>query len=99
MVVGQRHRSMEMIDGVCVVLEPLGDALAVVVNVQDATAKNGNEAETLSRNCQLPEGERAFMQAKRELGAVAPGVGSSSSGCSGGRNNCMYGKEHFGASF
>lgn len=74
MVDGQRHRSMDMIDQVCVALEPLGDTLAVVVNVQDATAKNGDEAMTLSRNCQLPEGERAFMQAKRQVDVVAPEV-------------------------
>ncbi|MFM2290042.1 MAG: hypothetical protein RL684_3185 [Pseudomonadota bacterium] len=74
MVDGQRHRSMDMIDQVCLALEPLGDTLAVVVNVQDATAKNGDEAMTLSRNCQLPEGERAFMQAKRQVDVVAPEV-------------------------
>ena len=74
MVGGQPHRSMEMIDRVCVALEPLGDTLAVVVNVQDVTAKNGDEAETLSRNCQLPEGERAFLQKKREVDVVAPEV-------------------------
>jgi hypothetical protein len=50
---------MAMIDRVCVALEPLGDTLAVVVNLQDATAKNGDEAITLSRNCQLPEGQNA----------------------------------------
>ena len=74
MVDGQRHRSMDIIDQVCLALEPLGDTLAVVVNVQDATAKNGDEATTLSRNCQLPEGERAFMQAKRQVDVVAPEV-------------------------
>ncbi|NCT67858.1 MAG: hypothetical protein GXC76_09450 [Rhodanobacteraceae bacterium] len=74
MVDGQRHRSMDMIDQVCLALEPLGDTLAVVVNVQDATAKNGDEAMTLSRNCQLPEDERAFMQAKRQVDVVAPEV-------------------------
>lgn len=71
---GQRHRSMEMIDRVCVALEPLGDTLAVVVNVQDVTAKNGDEAETLSRNCQLPEGERTFLQRKRQVDVLAPEV-------------------------
>ena len=74
MVDGQRYRSMDMIDQVCVALEPLGDTLAVVVNVQDATAKNGDEAMTLSRNCQLPEGQRALMQAKRQMDVVAPEV-------------------------
>jgi hypothetical protein len=71
MVAGQQRRTMDMIDRVCVALEPLGDTLAVVVNVRDVTAKNGDEAETLSRNCQLPEGQRAFLQAKREVDVVA----------------------------
>lgn len=74
MVGGQQHRSMEMIDRVCVALEPLGDTLAVVVNVQDVAARNGDEAETLSRNCQLAEGERAFLQKKRQVDVVAPEV-------------------------
>ena len=74
MVGGQQHRSMQTIDRVCVALEPLGDTLAVVVNVQDVTGKDGDEAETLSRNCQLPEGQRAFLQAKRQVDVVAPEV-------------------------
>jgi hypothetical protein len=74
MVDGQRYRSMDMIDQVCLALEPLGDTLAVVVNVQDVDAKNGDEAMTLSRNCQLPEGQRTFMQAKRQVDVVSPEV-------------------------
>lgn len=70
MVDGQRLRSMDMIDDVCLALEPLGDTLAVVVNLQDATATNGDEAMTLSRNCQLAEGQRAFMQKKRQVDVV-----------------------------
>lgn len=70
MVDGQRHRTMDMIDEVCVTLEPLGDTLAVVVNLQDATARNGDEAMTLSRNCQLPEGQRAMLQRKRQVDVV-----------------------------
>lgn len=74
MVGGQKYRGMDMIDRICVCLEPLGDTLGVVVNLQDATAKNGDEATTLSRNCQLPEGQRALMQAKRQVDVVAPDV-------------------------
>lgn len=44
------------------------------MNLQDVAAKNGDEATTLSRNCQLPEGERAFMQTKRQVDAVPPEV-------------------------
>jgi len=72
MVDGAQHRSMDMIDRVCLALEPLGDTLAVVVNVQDVTAKNPDGAMTLSRNCQLPEGQRAFMQAKRQVDVASP---------------------------
>lgn len=71
MVDGQRHRSMAMIDEVCLALEPLGDSLAVVVNVQDVTATTPDGATTLSRNCQLPEGQRAFMQKKRQVDVVS----------------------------
>ena len=72
MVDGAQNRSMSMIDRVCVALQPLGDTLAVVVNLEDVTAKNGDAAEALSRNCQLPEGQRAFLQAKRQVEVVAP---------------------------
>lgn len=74
MVDGQQYRDMDMIDRICVALEPLGDTLGVFVNLQDAKARNGDEATTLSRNCQLPEGQRAFMQAKRQVDVVAPEV-------------------------
>ncbi|MEP7044203.1 MAG: hypothetical protein ABI843_14155 [Dokdonella sp.] len=73
MVDGAQRRSMATIDQVCLALEPLGDTLAVVVNVQDVTAKNADGATTLSRNCQLPEGERALLQAKREADVVPKG--------------------------
>ena len=42
------------------------------MNLEDVTATNGDAAMTLSRNCQLPEGERAFLQAKRQVDVVAP---------------------------
>lgn len=74
MVDGQPYRNMDMIDRLCVALEPLGDTLGVVVNLQDAKARNGDEAATLSRNGQLPEGQRAFMQAERQVDVVAPEV-------------------------
>ncbi|MCE5233877.1 MAG: hypothetical protein ABFC67_11615 [Mizugakiibacter sp.] len=72
MVDGQRYRSMDTIDRICLALEPLGDTLSVVINLQDVIAKNGDEATTLSRNCQLAEGERAFLQRKREVDVVGP---------------------------
>jgi hypothetical protein len=62
MVDGQQHRTMQLIDRVCGALEPLGDTLGVVVNLQDVAAKHADGATTLSRNCQLAEGQRAFLQ-------------------------------------
>jgi hypothetical protein len=72
MVDGSERRSMAMIDQVCIALQPLGDTLAVVVNVQDLTAQTPDAATTLSRNCQLPKGQRAFLQGKRQVDVVAP---------------------------
>jgi hypothetical protein len=72
MVAGSRYRSMETIDRVCLALEPLGDTLAVVVNLQDVTATTFEGADTLSRNCQLAEGERALLQPKRQVDVLDP---------------------------
>lgn len=66
------QRRQETIDAVCLALEPLGDTLAVVVNVQSSQAKSAAEMETLSRNCQLPEGERALLQKSRRMDVVSP---------------------------
>ena len=70
MVDGSERRSMATIDQVCIALQPLGDTLAVIVNLQDISAQNPDAATTLSRNCQLPEGQRAFGQRKRQVDVV-----------------------------
>ncbi|MFZ2236796.1 MAG: restriction endonuclease [Dokdonella sp.] len=67
-------RSMAMINEVCDALEPLGDTLGVVVALQNANARNGDEMETLTRNCQLGEGQRAFGQRKRQIDTISPEV-------------------------
>ncbi|WP_244754150.1 hypothetical protein [Rhodanobacter sp. B2A1Ga4] len=72
MVGGGQYRSMGTIDRVCLALEPLGDTLGVVVNVQDVTATTSEGADTLSRNCQLAEGERGLLQSKREVDVLDP---------------------------
>lgn len=72
MVGGAAYRNMAMVDRVCDVLDPLGDTLAVVVNVQDVTATTSEGADAVSRNCQLPEGQRAFLQSKRQIEALDP---------------------------
>lgn len=72
MVDGARYRSMGTIDRVCDALAPLGDTLAVVVNVQDVTATTSQGADTLSRNCRLPAGQRALMQPVRKIDVLDP---------------------------
>ena len=74
MVGGSRYRSMDTIDNVCLALEPLGDTLGVVVNLQDVTATTSEGADTLSRNCQLRAGERALFQQKRKVDVLDPEV-------------------------
>ena len=53
---------------------PFLPGIRFLMNLQDVAAKNGDEAETLSRNCQLPQGQRAFLQTKRQVDAVPPEV-------------------------
>ena len=72
MVGGAQYRSMATIDNVCLALEPLGDTLSVVVNVQDMMATTSEGADTLSRNCQLGAGERAMLQPKRQVDMLDP---------------------------
>ena len=72
--VDDANLGLATIDRVCDALSPLGDTLAVVVNVQDMTAQHADSATTLSRNCQLLEGQRAYLQRKRQVDVVAPEV-------------------------
>lgn len=67
---GYELRTQTMIDRVCVALEPLGDTLGVVVNLQSALARSADEMQTLTRNCQLPPGERALAQRPRQMDVV-----------------------------
>lgn len=68
------QRSYSTIDGICLALEPLGDTLGVVVNLQSGAAKNGDELEILSRNCQLQPGDRALLQRNRQVDVVDPNI-------------------------
>ena len=74
LVGGGQYRSMDTIDRICGALEPLGDTLAVVVNVQDVMATTSEGADSLSRNCQLGAGERALLQRKRQVDVLDPEV-------------------------
>lgn len=72
MVGGAQYRDMATVDRACDALAPLGDTMGVVVNVQDVTATTSEGADAVSRNCQLPAGQRAFMQSKRRIEALDP---------------------------
>lgn len=74
MVDGPAQRSIATIDRVCQALAPQGDTLAVVVQLEDQTAKAADAATSLSRHCVLPVGELAFLQKKREVEIVSPGL-------------------------
>lgn len=74
LVDGGRYRSQHTIDGICRRLEPLGDTLAVVVHLQDATAQTGDELETINRNCQLQPGDVALAQTRRQLDVIDPAI-------------------------
>ena len=67
-------RSMATIDAICGELDPLGDTLAVVVHLQSRVARTGAELETIHRNCQLPEGDRAFLQTVRQVDVIPPEI-------------------------
>ena len=62
------------IDRICLALEPLGDTLGVVVNLQNSSARNGRELANLSRNCQLSPGERALLSRERVLDPIDPRI-------------------------
>lgn len=68
------QKTYQTIDAICLKLEPLGDTLGVVVNLQSGAARNGDELEILSRNCQLAPGDRAFMQKERKIDALDPEI-------------------------
>lgn len=74
LVSGQELRTNRMIDDVCMALDPLGDTMGVVVNVQDVMAKTSEGADVLSRNCKLQGDERAMFQAKRQVNVLDPAL-------------------------
>lgn len=67
-------RSQATIDSICVELEPLGDTLGVVVNLQSGAATNGDDLEILQRNCQLAPGEHSLLQRPRKVDVIDPSV-------------------------
>ncbi len=69
---GPEYRNNTIIDQVCRQLEPLGDTLGTVINLQDASATSGDGMATLSRDCQLQPGDRAFLQQPRQVDIIDP---------------------------
>lgn len=67
-------RSYDTIDAICMELEPLGDTLGVVVNLQSGAAITGSDLQILSRNCQLAPGDRALLHRPRNLDVISPEV-------------------------
>lgn len=68
------QKSYETIDAICLQLEPLGDTLGVVVNLQSGAARTGDQLTTLSRNCQLAPGDRALLQRERQVDVIDPAI-------------------------
>jgi hypothetical protein len=84
-IVGQNEqKSQQTIDAICLQLDPLGDTLAVVVNLQSGAAKTGDELEILSRNCQLQPGDRAFLQQNRQVDVLSPAIRAEQKANNGG---------------
>ena len=73
-VTRNEQRTQATIDAICMQLEPMGDTLGVVVNLQSGAALTGDELEILSRNCQLAPGDRAFLQRARVVDAIDPAI-------------------------
>lgn len=71
---GAEWRTQDTIDALCLRLEPLGDTLAVVVNLQDAAPTTRDGMDTLSRNCQLAPGDHALLQRPRTVDVLDPAL-------------------------
>lgn len=68
------QKTERTIDRICVALEPLGDTLGVVINLQSGEATTGAELQLLVRNCQLAVDEHAFLHDRRDRNVVSDAV-------------------------
>jgi hypothetical protein len=68
------QKTEQTIDRICLALEPLGDTLGVVINLQSGEATTGAELQLLVRNCQLAVGEHAFLHDRRDRNVVSDAV-------------------------
>lgn len=73
-VATNQARSYDTIDAICMELEPLGDTLGVVVNLQSGAALTGEQLRVLTRNCQLAPGDHALLQRERQFDGVDPAI-------------------------
>ncbi len=73
LVGGSQYRSMATIDNICLALEPLGDTLSVVVNLQDVMATTSEGADIVA---ELPDRGRgrAMIQPTRRVDVIGPEV-------------------------
>jgi hypothetical protein len=73
-VEGAHLRTAQTIDTLCWQLEPHGDTLAVVVHLQNATPRNRDEMDTLSRNCQLAQGDQSLFVRQHQVDVLDPAL-------------------------
>lgn len=73
-VEGAHLRTFQTIDTLCWQLEPHGDTLGVVVHLQNTAPRNRDEMDTLSRNCQLAEGDQSFFVRQHQVNALDPAL-------------------------
>ena len=71
---GAHLRTQQTIDTLCWQLEPHGDTLAVVVHVQNAAATTRDGMDTLSRNCQLAQGDNSYFVRQHQLDVLDPAL-------------------------
>lgn len=70
------QKTERTIDRICVALEPLGDTLGVVINLQSGEAQTAAELQLLVRNCQLAVGDHAFLHDRRDRNVVPDAIWS-----------------------
>jgi hypothetical protein len=73
-VEGAHLRTFQTLDTLCWQLEPHGDTLGVVVHLQNATPRNRDEMDTLSRNCQLAQGDQSLFVRQHQVDVLDPAL-------------------------
>lgn len=73
-VEGAHLRTAQTLDTLCWQLEPHGDTLGVVVHLQNTAPRDRNEMDTLSRNCQLAEGDQSAFVRQHQVDVLDPAL-------------------------